>query len=98
MCSSPSRPFAAGLPPLLRAPKAPIVCYVTDRKSLRASPQGLALRERIQMAVLAGVDWVQIREKDMPARELADLVRIALEAGEALGGAAGAGGESGAAR
>lgn len=78
---------------MLRAPKAPIVCYVTDRKSLRASPQGLALRERIQMAVQAGVDWVQIREKDMPARELADLVRIAIEAGEALGGPADAGDE-----
>ncbi len=74
---------------MLRAPKAPIVCYVTDRKSLRASQTGLALRERIQMAVQAKVDWVQIREKDMPARELVDLVRDAVRAGAALASAAG---------
>jgi thiamine-phosphate pyrophosphorylase len=77
---------------LLRAPEAPIVCYVTDRKSLRASQTGLALRERIQMAVQAGADWVQIREKDMPARELVDLVRgvrDALRAEDALASAAG---------
>ncbi len=77
---------------MLRAPKAPIVCYVTDRKSLRASQTGLALRERIQMAVQAKVDWVQIREKDMPARELMDLVRgvrDAIRAEDALGSAEG---------
>jgi thiamine-phosphate diphosphorylase len=49
------------------------------------------VRERIQMAVQAGVDWVQIREKDMPARELVDLVRDAVRAGDALVGAAGTG-------
>ena len=76
---------------MLRAPEAPIVCYVTDRKSLRASQTGLAVRERIQMAVQAGVDWVQIREKDMPARELVDLVRDALRAAEASASAAGTG-------
>jgi thiamine-phosphate pyrophosphorylase len=52
----------------------------------------LALRERIQMVVLAGADWVQIREKDMPARELVDLVRgvrDALRAEDAWASAAG---------
>ena len=49
------------------------------------------MRERIQMAVQAGVDWVQIREKDMPARELVDLVRDAVRAGDALASAAGTG-------
>jgi thiamine-phosphate pyrophosphorylase len=51
----------------------------------------LAVRERIQMAVQAGVDWVQIREKDMPARELVDLVRDAVRAGDTLASAAGTG-------
>ena len=34
---------------------------------------------RIEEAVRAGVDWVQIREKDLPARNLADLTRAAIE-------------------
>jgi thiamine-phosphate pyrophosphorylase len=37
-----------------------------------------ALAEKIAMFVAAGVDWVQIREKDLPARQLAALVREAL--------------------
>jgi thiamine-phosphate pyrophosphorylase len=43
------------------------------------------------MAVQAGVDWVQIREKDMPARELVDLVRDAVRAADAFARAAGTG-------
>jgi thiamine-phosphate pyrophosphorylase len=43
------------------------------------------------MALRAGVDWVQIREKDMPARELVDLVRDAVRAADALASAAGTG-------
>jgi thiamine-phosphate pyrophosphorylase len=66
---------------LLHAPKAPIACYVTDRKSLGDRPDGAAVREKIQMAIEAGADWVQIREKDLPSRELADLVRSAVAAG-----------------
>jgi thiamine-phosphate diphosphorylase len=49
----------------------------------------LVLRETIQWAIQAGVDWVQIREKDMPARELVDLVRDAVRAGAALASAGG---------
>lgn len=37
--------------------------------------------EKIRMAVAAGVDWVQIREKDMATRELLALVREAALAG-----------------
>ena len=33
---------------------------------------------RIEDAVKAGVDWVQIREKDLPARNLTDLTRAAI--------------------
>jgi thiamine-phosphate pyrophosphorylase len=66
---------------LLRVPKAPTVCYVTDRKSLGDGPDCAAVREKIQMAIEAGADWVQIREKDLRGRELADLARGAVAAG-----------------
>ncbi len=62
-----------------------IVCYVTDRRSLEsgATPNAEAkLTRRIEEAVKAGVDWVQIREKDLPARTLTDLTRAAIAAGE----------------
>ena len=43
---------------------------------------GTSLREacsaKIEMAIAAGVDWVQIREKDLPARELFELARAAV--------------------
>jgi thiamine-phosphate pyrophosphorylase len=59
------------------------VCYVTDRQSLDVSPgesRELALLRRIETAAAAGVDWIQIREKDLPARELLDLTRRAVGA------------------
>jgi len=37
-----------------------------------------ALVQRIENALRAGVDWVQIREKDLPARDLVDLTRAAI--------------------
>jgi thiamine-phosphate pyrophosphorylase len=66
---------------LLHALKSPIVCYVTDRKSLSDGPGGASVHDKIQMAIEAGADWVQIREKDLPGRALADLVRGAVAAG-----------------
>src|SRR6516164_6559689 len=56
------------------------VCYVTDRKALSAAPgeQTRLLLEKMESAARAGVDWIQIREKDMCGRELADLVLEAL--------------------
>lgn len=62
-----------------------IVCYVTDRRSLepRAAENAEAhLVRRVEEAVRAGVDWVQIREKDLPARNLVDLTRAAVAASE----------------
>ena len=62
-----------------------IVCYVTDRRSLEsgATPNAEAnLTRRIEEAVKAGVDWVQIREKDLAARNLTDLTRAAIAASE----------------
>lgn len=60
-----------------------ILCYVTDRKSLAApaaSTPEAALVERIRDAAYAGVDWVQIREKDFDGRPLFDLVSAAMAA------------------
>jgi thiamine-phosphate pyrophosphorylase len=59
----------------------PILCYVTDRKNLSAgtlSANTARLAEKIAKLAAAGVDWVQIREKDLPGRELAAVVRQAL--------------------
>ena len=38
-----------------------------------------ALLEAIRNAAAAGAAWIQIREKDLEARELAELVRLAVE-------------------
>jgi thiamine-phosphate pyrophosphorylase len=58
--------------------KSPIVCYVTERKSLDASGAAANALVKIRAAIAAGVDWVQIREKDLPARELLELTRAAI--------------------
>jgi len=66
---------------LLPALKTPIVCYVTDRKSLAEGEGGAGVLGRIRTAIAAGVDWVQIREKDLSGRELLGLAREAVVAG-----------------
>ena len=63
---------------------APILCYVTDRKLLPA-PQIESLLAVVRGATAAGVDWIQIREKDFSARELAQLSRQVLAAGRGAG-------------
>jgi len=60
------------------APKLPIVCYVTDRKSLGVGDGGVGVLGKIRAATAAGVDWVQTREKDLSGRELLALVRDAV--------------------
>src|SRR5713226_9834008 len=74
------RRFAAGLPPLPAAPDNLVVCYVTDRKSLGpgSSASVPSVLEKIRAAAQAGVDWIQIREKDLPAHELLALAREAV--------------------
>jgi thiamine-phosphate pyrophosphorylase len=67
---------------LKAAAKKNIVCYVTDRKSLIPPPydsRGAKILENIRTALDAGVDWIQIREKDLPARELLGLARQAVQ-------------------
>jgi thiamine-phosphate pyrophosphorylase len=81
MCFWRSRRSADGLPPLPPAPDSrPIICYVTDRKALGSGAPSQNLLAKIQTAAAAGVDWVQIREKDLPGRELLGLARGAVEA------------------
>jgi thiamine-phosphate pyrophosphorylase len=65
-------------------PPAPILCYVTDRKSLPVSPtlHNRALIERIAAATAAGVDWIQIREKELSARDISALVSDSLALGK----------------
>jgi len=60
-------------PPPIRNLK---LCYVTDRKSLAGSAeeQIRLLLEKMEGAARAGVDLIQVREKDLCARELAALV------------------------
>jgi thiamine-phosphate pyrophosphorylase len=59
----------------------PILCYVTDRRSL--SPAGsltgiAALARKIETLLSGGIDWVQIREKDLSANDLSAVTRHAL--------------------
>lgn len=63
----------------------PILCYVTDGKSLasisagdRSDDRSETLLKRIAAASAAGVDWIQIREKDLSVKELSSLTRKAL--------------------
>ena len=51
------------------------LCYITDRHALEPKP----LLPRILQAAQAGVDLIQIREKDMPTRELMVLAQTALQ-------------------
>lgn len=63
--------------------RQPVVCYVTDRTALHGGSQSAVdkVRDKIRNGADAGVDWIQIREKDLPTRELltlaGDAVRIA---------------------
>jgi thiamine-phosphate pyrophosphorylase len=65
-----------------------ILCYVTDRAALHGGSQGAAdkVRDKVRIAARVGIDWIQIREKDLPTRELltlaADAVGIAHAASE----------------
>jgi thiamine-phosphate pyrophosphorylase len=71
--STRNKPLAGREPPLL--------CYVTDRRNLNeANPSEslAALTNKIEQVAAAGVDWVQIREKDLTAGELASLTRQSL--------------------
>lgn len=54
------------------------LCYVTDRKLLSVSHDTEALLQQIVSAGEARVEWIQIREKDLPAREVLEIACRAL--------------------
>jgi len=58
-------------------PIRPILCYVTDRRSLPLSTSADAhnlLFASVERAAAADVDWIQLREKDFSGREWEELV------------------------
>jgi thiamine-phosphate diphosphorylase len=58
-----------------------VICYVTERRLLSAAKvetDCAELRKKISDAAGAGVDWVQIREKDLEGRALVGVVRAAV--------------------
>ncbi len=67
------------MPPL---PK-PVLCCVTDRRGLRAADEAAAARallDQVARVASAGVDWIQIREKDLATRPLLHLASSAVKA------------------
>jgi len=69
-----SRPAKAG--------RIPLLCYVTDRRSLAVAEPAVpyrALLERIAATAAAGIDWIQIREKELSGRESSALAQEALQ-------------------
>ena len=57
-----------------------VLCYVTDRRSLHEAASLDDLLQSVEIAGAAGVDWIQIREKDLSARELLDFTRRVIAA------------------
>ena len=70
------------------APNRPIVCYVTGRISLGIAASVQSLLEKIRAAAQAGVDWIQLREKDLPARELLALAQESVSIAQSSAGKA----------
>lgn len=67
---------------LLTKSPNPILCYVTDRRSLPLATSSDAyplLLDCIARAAAAGVDWIQLREKDYSGREWSQLLKESLE-------------------
>jgi len=53
-------------------PAPTLRCYITDRRTLAP---GASLLDCIARNLTSGVEWIQIREKDLSARELFELTR-----------------------
>jgi thiamine-phosphate pyrophosphorylase len=63
-----------------------LLCYITNRVAFPGDERARRLRllEKIAEAAANGVDYIQLREKDLPTRELESLAKHAVEA---IGGA-----------
>jgi thiamine-phosphate pyrophosphorylase len=61
-------------------PGSPLLCYITDRRQFAGdeSAQRQQLLRKISEAAGAGVDFLQLREKDLPVRDLESLAREAV--------------------
>jgi len=59
-------------------PDRPVICCVTDRARL-GTPTAAGLLDHIHRVIDSGVDLVQIRERDLTDRALADVVRAAVD-------------------
>jgi thiamine-phosphate pyrophosphorylase len=62
-----------------------ILCYVTDRHTLHVENPGdgyETLLRRVEAAAAAGIDWIQIREKDLSGKDCAALTNQALRRAE----------------
>jgi thiamine-phosphate pyrophosphorylase len=67
---------------LNKSKRTPVLCYVTGLQSLSADESTdtrSALLDKIEAAAFAGVDWIQIREKQLSARECTGLTLQALQ-------------------
>jgi thiamine-phosphate pyrophosphorylase len=66
---------------LNKSKRAPLLCYVTDLQNLSADESEsarAALLDKIEAASVAGVNWIQIREKHLSAKECGQLTLEAL--------------------
>lgn len=79
---------------LNRGWRVPLLCYVTDRRNSAGTSDAhqrfdapKTLLGKIAAAAAAGIDWIQIREKDLSGRECSSLTREAvwLAANSSLG-------------
>ena len=57
----------------------PLLCYITDRSGFPGAERERRIRllDKIAEATSHGVDYIQLREKDLPTHELESLAREA---------------------
>lgn len=62
-------------------PNRPLFCYITDRTQFPRDQRSRRARllTKIAEAAQAGIDYIQLREKDLPAKELETLAREAMD-------------------
>lgn len=71
-----------------KPPQRSTLCYVTDGHALAASAAAdreSALLSCIGRAIAAGIDWIQIREKDLGTPQLLRIARAAVAASRSAG-------------